>query len=65
MFIEYWYGYDEEQYQEKLLVKQKMKDYFEHQEITTLHPKSVREFMKETKISEAILFHCSRLGESS
>jgi hypothetical protein len=64
-FIENWYGYDEKAYQEKLKVKKEMKRFFEQQKISTLNPESVRKFMGEIKVTDAVLYHCSRPGESS
>ncbi len=63
--IERRFGYDEKKYREKLMTKQKMKEFFEDQELTELHPESVMKFMEEIKISDKILFQCSRPGESS
>lgn len=63
--IEYWFSYDEKKYQEKLIVKQEMGRFFEHQKIATLHPKLVKKFMEELKITDTVLYSCSRSGESS
>ena len=63
--IKSWYSYDEENYQEKLIIKKKMKRFFEDQELTILHPEFVMKFMEELKISDTILFYCSRPGKSS
>jgi len=60
---EYWYKGDDVESQDK--VKQQMKRFFSPQEISQLHPKLVREFMAKMNITEAILYHCSRSGESS
>lgn len=62
---EYWYGYDRKQYQEKRMIKQEMEHFFQRHEITAFHPESVREFMEKMKITDAMLLHCSRNGESS
>ena len=68
LFMEHmksWYDYDEKKLQEKLIIKKKMKRFFEDQELTILHPELVMKFMEELKISDTILFHCSRPGKSS
>ena len=63
--IEYWFGYDAKEYQEKMNIKTEMKRFFEHQKINTLNPESVKKFLEEKRITDAILFYCSRPGESS
>ncbi len=60
---ESWYKADDVEEQDQ--VKQQMKLFFNPQEISQLHPKLVREFMAKMNITEAILYHCSRSGESS
>ena len=64
-FIETWYSYDKKETQMKVAIRQKMKEFFQQQEITALKPKSVKKFMDETGITDDILYQCSQSGESS
>ena len=60
-----WFDYTEKEYEYRMKVKQQMKRFLRRQEITTLDPKLVKNFMEEKNITDAILYHCSRPGESS
>lgn len=64
MSIEYWYGYDEKEYREKLILKQEMKKLFESQNIKSVHPESVKEFLEKMEKTDNILITCSRRGKS-
>ena len=59
----YWLGYDEDQYQEKLNLKENMKWLFLENDADSIDPESIRNFMRENNITEEILFHVSRPGE--
>ncbi len=63
--IEYRFGYNKEEYQEKLKLKEEMERFFGQQPNGAIHPKLVRKFMKEIKITDSILSHCARPGSSS
>jgi hypothetical protein len=58
----YWLGYDENQYQEKLDLKEKMTGFFQEISPESIDAESVRDFMSENNITEDILFHVSRPG---
>ncbi|MFH2044815.1 MAG: hypothetical protein ABIK92_06695 [Pseudomonadota bacterium] len=49
----------------KIAIKQQMKIFFKYDQIKTFSPESVKKFMEEINIIDAILYQCSRSGESS
>lgn len=64
-FIEHWFGYDHNKYLEKLEINQKCKMFFDYHKIATVPSDVVKEFMEEMKITDDILYSCSRHGDSS
>jgi hypothetical protein len=63
--IRYWYDYDDEEYQQKIIMKQKMIRFFKDLATGNLHPGSIKKFMEELNITDSVLYHNSRIGESS
>ena len=60
--IKYWYGYDPDEYLEKVRMKQKMIRFFESLPTVTHHLESIQQFMEELNIKNNILYFCSRSG---
>lgn len=59
------FGYHAEKYQEKVKLKEDMKTFFQQGKLPALNPPAIKSFMEELQLSEALLYHCSRPGESS
>jgi hypothetical protein len=57
-----WYGYNWEEYCQKVQMKQVTKELFSKRE--SRQPEPVVQFMKIRDIDDRLLYHCSRPGES-
>jgi len=60
---EYWYGYSEEMYRNRIQIKQDMKVFFSKPQIPM--PQQVMEFLLRHGIDRHLLYHCSRPGKAS
>jgi len=60
---EYWYGYSEKAYRNRIQTKRNMKAFFTKPQNPT--PRQVIEFLSQHGIDKHLLDHCSRQGESS
>ena len=63
--IGYWFRLTEKEYEYKMAIKQRMKEFFRQQKIAELDPEVVKKFMAEINITEAMLHDSSRPGKSS
>jgi hypothetical protein len=63
IFHRYWYGYDKNEYCEKVTIKKRMKEFFKNQR--NPDPKVVIQVLDRLKFDDNILYQCSRTGESS
>jgi len=63
IFHRYWYGYDKNEYCEKVTAKKIMKEFFKNQR--NPGPIIVMQFLDRLKFDDNILYQCSRAGESS
>lgn len=60
-----WYGYEEGFYKQRMVIKEKMKVFFQHKKDGSFSQNVVKRFMEEIHISKILLDNCSRPGESS
>ena len=63
IFHRYWYGYDKNEYCEKVTTKKIMIEFFKNQKYPD--PTIVMQFLNRLKFNDNILYQCSRVGESS
>ena len=63
-FIQYWFGYDEKEYDEKVILKQAMKEFFSTLDQAS-NAERVKIFLGNYGIANTILLKLSRPGKSS
>jgi len=64
-FISYWFHLDEDQYREKMLIKNKMREFFRDVESKKISQKDVMGFLNGMRITKEILIECTRPGKLS